>query len=256
MDIPFDIIESNDNNKWVVFIHGFGGSRRMFKKQIDKFKQYFNLLILDLPGHGESRLGLSENKQLSMRDIAEEVIKLVHSLNINKASFIGISLGTLIVANIALAEPSIIEKAVLGGAVCGINCILNGLVHLIDGIKRILPYTFVVSAFAYLMMPRHNHKRSRDFMISESRQLGKAEFMRWFDMVIHNMNFIKNNITDLIKTKNMIIMGSQDYVFIHRVKKLVYSYGIKFGIINKCGHVCNIEKSTEFNDIALDYLLN
>lgn len=255
MEIPFDIIKSNESSKWAVFIHGFGGSRRMFKKQIDKFREYFNILILDLPGHGESKMGLSSVDSISLTDIAKDVVGLLHKLNIEKASFIGISLGTLIVANIALVEPQIIEKAVLGGAVCGINTILNGLIHFVNMIKNLLPYTLVVSTFAYLMMPRHNHKKSRTFMINESKHLGKTEFMKWFDLVVHNISFIKDNIKDLIKTKSIFIMGSQDYVFLHNVKNIVYKYGFRFGVINKCGHVCNIEKAKEFNEITLNFLL-
>ena len=44
---------------WLVFIHGFGGSTKMWKRQIDSFKDKFNLLILDLPGHGKSKEGIA-----------------------------------------------------------------------------------------------------------------------------------------------------------------------------------------------------
>ena len=44
----------NGSNNWVVFLHGIGGSTKTWKKQIDDFKDY-NLLLIDLPGHGQSK---------------------------------------------------------------------------------------------------------------------------------------------------------------------------------------------------------
>lgn len=258
LEIPFDIIKSNtQNSEWVVFIHGFGGSRRMFKKQVDKFKEHFNIMVLDLPGHGISRDGIvsGNNIKISINDIAKSILEVIHKLGITKANFIGISLGTLIVASIIMIEPQAVQKAILGGAVCGVNIVLNAFIHIIGGLKRILPYTFVVASFARIMMPRGNHKLSRTFMIKESNNLGKEEFIGWFDLVIHNLNYLKNNMERLVKTQGMFIMGSQDYVFRRRVKRVVNKYKLKLGILDKCGHVCNIDKSAEFNEMALNYLL-
>ncbi len=39
---------------WVVFVHGAGGSSSIWFKQIKAYKQHFNLLLLDLRGHGKS----------------------------------------------------------------------------------------------------------------------------------------------------------------------------------------------------------
>ena len=48
-------IQDRQSDKWLVFVHGIGGSTKTWKRQINEFKDY-NLLLLDLPGHGESQL--------------------------------------------------------------------------------------------------------------------------------------------------------------------------------------------------------
>ena len=256
MDIPFEVVPSTSTNKWIVFVHGFGGSRKMFKKQIEMFKKYFNLLIIDLPGHGESCQGLAENKKYNLNDVAKEIIQLLKDLGIKTASFIGISLGTLVIADIATLQPDIIDKMVLGGAICGISVFWMSLVQLVNMLREILPWRMSVSMFAYIMMPMKNHEISREFMIRESINMGKQEFIRWFNVIATDMNYMKKNITSIAKQKSLFIMGSQDHVFMTNVKNLANKYGIDLKVINKCGHVCNIEKSQEFNNMALAYLLD
>ena len=40
---------------WITFIHGAGGSSSIWFKQIRYFSKFFNLLLIDLRGHGNSK---------------------------------------------------------------------------------------------------------------------------------------------------------------------------------------------------------
>ena len=51
--LKYEIID-NHAEEWVVFVHGLGGSTETWKKQIDSFSARYNLLLLDLPGHGRN----------------------------------------------------------------------------------------------------------------------------------------------------------------------------------------------------------
>ena len=44
---------------WVTFVHGAGGSSSIWFKQLREFSKYFNVLLLDLRGHGKSRMQLT-----------------------------------------------------------------------------------------------------------------------------------------------------------------------------------------------------
>ena len=51
--------------KWVTFVHGAGGSSSIWFKQIRVFKNEYNVLVLDLRGHGNSKpllKNVSENR--------------------------------------------------------------------------------------------------------------------------------------------------------------------------------------------------
>ena len=40
---------------WIVMIHGAGGSTRTWYKQKEELEKNFNLIMVDLPGHGQSK---------------------------------------------------------------------------------------------------------------------------------------------------------------------------------------------------------
>ncbi|HCZ09730.1 MAG TPA: 2-succinyl-6-hydroxy-2,4-cyclohexadiene-1-carboxylate synthase, partial [Flavobacteriaceae bacterium] len=41
-----------ENAPWITFVHGAGGSSAIWFKQIRFFSKYYNLLLIDLRGHG------------------------------------------------------------------------------------------------------------------------------------------------------------------------------------------------------------
>ncbi|MBQ6258178.1 MAG: alpha/beta hydrolase, partial [Lachnospiraceae bacterium] len=46
---------NNNSDKWVLFIHGLGGSIETWKYQLEDFRSY-NIIRVDLMGHGKSAL--------------------------------------------------------------------------------------------------------------------------------------------------------------------------------------------------------
>lgn len=242
------------DSPWLVFLHGFGGSTKMWKRQIDFFKRKFNLCIIDLPGHGASKEGISNKKILNFSDVADIIVRDLKAIGITKATFLCVSLGTLVFAGILQKYPEIINGAVLCGAVAGINLFLRVGLKILNKIKLCMPYMFLMTCFSYLLLPRKSHKVSRDFFIKSGKLMGKDEFMAWFNLVVTDFNVLKN--LQGVKDKILFVMGNEDYTFIKGVKLKISDFknGV-LKIINHCGHVCNIQKASDFNLIVDDYLI-
>ena len=51
LDWHYEVFGSGDV---IVLIHGFGGSGRIWQEQIDFLQTDFQVVALDLPGHGKS----------------------------------------------------------------------------------------------------------------------------------------------------------------------------------------------------------
>ena len=57
------------------------------------------------------------------------------------------------------------------------------------------------------------------------------------------------------KIPKLYVSGEEDYMFLKGIKSHVErEKGSELYIIKECGHVCNIEKSFEFNRVALDFI--
>ena len=72
--------------EWVTFVHGAGGSSSIWFKQIREFKKHFNVLLLDLRGHGNSKSSLKNvfNDYLPIFDSkVDQRIMIVHRKLIN-----------------------------------------------------------------------------------------------------------------------------------------------------------------------------
>jgi len=76
----------------IVFIHGVGLNNKIWKPQIDFFKEY-NTLTYDLLGHGKTPL---KKLKVTFNDFSRQLLNLINELKFKKVHLVGFSLGALI----------------------------------------------------------------------------------------------------------------------------------------------------------------
>ena len=69
------IFNHKTSKTWVVFVHGAGGSNVVWFRQLRDFKKHFNVLLIDLRGHGKSKAHYSKEEMYRFDEIALDVIK-------------------------------------------------------------------------------------------------------------------------------------------------------------------------------------
>jgi pimeloyl-ACP methyl ester carboxylesterase len=254
--LHYSIHEHSPQSEWVTFIHGAGGSSAIWYKQIRSFKQHFNLLLIDLRGHGNSSTQqLNPLKKYTFEVIGDEVVQVIRHLNIPKTHFIGISLGTIIIRDIAERYPEICHKLILGGAIMKLNIRGQFLMRLGVLLKSILPYLILYKFFAFIIMPRKKHKESRFLFINEAKKLYQKEFIRWFKLTSQINPMLRFFRLNDSSSKTLYIMGQEDYMFLPSIQHLVQFHpNATLHIIPDCGHVVNVEKPHHFNQTVIDYL--
>ncbi len=247
----------NDSKEWVVFVHGAGGSSSIWFKQIRAYKEHFNVLLLDLRGHGKSNNMLKDiiANPYSFKEVTTDIVRLLNHLRIQSAHFVGISLGTIIIRNLAELAPARVKSMVLGGAITRFDIRSQILVKLGDMCKSFIPYMWLYSLFAYIIMPQKNQRESRHLFVREAKKLCQQEFKRWFKLasdVNPLMRYFKERD---IPIPTLYLMGAEDYMFIKPVREMVAahqnSYLTEF---DNCGHVCNVEKPDEFNEHSIAFI--
>lgn len=245
-----------DSTEWVTFVHGAGGSSAIWYKQLRDFSKSYNVLLVDLRGHGRSKKAEYEHlKKYTFDIIGDEVIEVLDHLKIEKTHFIGISLGTIIIREISERYPERVQSLILAGAVMKLN--LRGQLLMRMGVllKSLIPYLLLYKLFAFVIMPRKKHRESRYLFIEEAKKLYQKEFIRWFTLVSQVNPLLSFFRIKDVNIPTLYVMGAEDYMFLPTISQLVKNHpSARLTVIPECGHVVNVDKPTQFNDISLRFL--
>ena len=245
------------SKEWVTFVHGAGGSSSIWYKQIRDFKQHFNVLILDLRGHGNSKPTLKDtfNPKYTFDSITNDIVEVVEHLQIQKSHFVGISLGTILIRNLAEKRPDLVQSMIMGGAIIKLNFRSQVLMRLGIIFKSVVPYMLLYKFFAFIIMPKKNHKKSRLLFVNEAKKLYQKEFLRWFKLTSEINPLLRFFRAKDIKIPTLYIMGSEDHLFLPSIKKIVSQHiSSTLFVIDKCGHVVNVEKPQMFNKQTIGFI--
>ncbi|WP_405410099.1 alpha/beta fold hydrolase [Maribacter sp. Asnod1-A12] len=246
------------SSTWVTFVHGAGGSSSIWYKQIREFKKHFNVLLLDLRGHGNSKPSLKNvfDERYTFDVITNDIVEVIDQENIEKSHFVGISLGTILIRNLAEIHPKRVESMVMGGAIMKLNLRSQILIKLGVVFKTVIPYLWLYKFFAFIIMPNKNHRESRSLFVREAKKLYQKEFIRWFKLTSEINPLLRFFRSADIKIPTLYVMGEEDYLFLPSIRKIVKLHqNSQLIVIKDCGHVVNVEKPNFFNEKVVDYLL-
>jgi len=244
---------------WVTFVHGAGGSSSIWFKQIRSFSAMFNVLILDLRGHGNSKKVLQEafKEKYTFDAITHDIVEVIDHLKIKTSHFAGISLGTILIRNLAEKHPDRVKSMIMGGAIMKLNLKSQFLMRVGVLFKSVVPYLVLYKLFAFIIMPRKNHKKSRLIFVNEAKKLYQKEFVRWFKLTSEINPLLHFFRTKDIKIPTFYIMGEEDHLFLPSIKKVVETHlKSTLFIIENCGHVVNIEQAQIFNQKSIQFIKN
>ncbi len=245
------------NTEWVTFVHGAGGSSTIWFKQLRQFSRNFNVLVLDLRGHGESKVEnmLDNPDKYTFDNITKDIYEVLDHLKIQKSHFIGISLGTILIRNLAEKHPDRVKSMIMGGAIMKMNFRSQVLMKLGNWFKSVIPYMYLYKLFAFIIMPRKNHKKSRMLFAREAKKLYQKEFIKWFRLTSEINPLLRFFRAKDIKIPTLYIMGEQDYLFLPIIEKIVKSHTTSsLQVIPDCGHVVNVEEPEFFNTRVIDFI--
>lgn len=94
----------------LLLIHGLGSSSRDWEKQVPVFARKYQVITLDLRGHGQSS---KPPGPYSIRLFAKDTAALVRELGIQPLHIVGISMGGMVAFELAIHYPEIVRSLVI-----------------------------------------------------------------------------------------------------------------------------------------------
>lgn len=106
-------ISGKENAQWILFIHAAFVNHSMFRAQIDYFREKYNVLTLDMIGHGKS---INAQKGDSIDKMSGWIREILKKEKIEKIHIVGISLGAVLAQDFANQYPKAVQSlACFGG---------------------------------------------------------------------------------------------------------------------------------------------
>jgi pimeloyl-ACP methyl ester carboxylesterase len=238
-------------------VHGAGGSSSIWFKQIRAFSKYFNVLLLDLRGHGKSKRKLSNvfKKKYTFDYVTQDIIEVLNKEKIKSSHFVGISLGTILIRQLGEMHPKRVKSMVMAGAIMKLNTRSQILMKFGNVFKSMIPYLWLYRLFAYIIMPNKNHKKSRLLFVEEAKKLYQKEFIRWYKLTADINPLLKFFRQVELKIPTLYLMGSEDYMFLPTIEKISKEHeSAQLCVVQNSGHVVNIDQPNEFNSQSISFI--
>ena len=221
----------------LIFIHGSGSDHSLWSHQYAKLHKHYNIVAVDLPGHGRSQ-GSGET---DVRAYCVWISKLLDVLHLKNSIVIGHSLGAAITLQFALNYPQDIKGIVVVGG--GLKMPVNpSLLELL----KVNPEQ-AIELICKFSLARENRPKFFDAL---KKSLSGANInILYGDLTACNKLDLTGEI-EKIAVPALVICGVEDKMtpadFSCQIAENID--GAKLCLIEDAGHMVMMERPKEFND--------
>lgn len=212
--------------KTILLLHGNGGSRTYFERQLKIYQKKLQVLIPDSRGHGAST---NTKKTLTLMQIVNDLHTLLVKLNIKNVILVGFSDGANLAMLFAKHFPNMVEKLILNAGNINLQGIrLSGL---------IFDYTsyFVIKSLSLLFTSLRRLAQQKELLVQSPE-------VSWEDLA-------------QISIPTLVVAGSLDIVKEQHTKKIASNIpDSTLRIIPNVGHSFGAKYPIRFATMVMDFI--
>lgn len=262
-DIEIAYNESGKGKQTILFIHGLGNHKGIWKYTTENLSKKFRCIAVDLPGNGNSSHG---NYPYSMFFYAECIKKFIDVLQLETVHLVGHSMGGHIAMVFALRYPQLVNKLVLIAA--------SGLEYFSELDRIMLNQTIQMGQFMYSNEFYLENAIKQSFyhfdqtlinkIIEESKAfIPLQKSANWHQMITASINgMLSEQVQQFLpqlKQETLIIFGENDAMIPNALlhpnetvttiakKAEALIENSQLLLLKKAGHFVQIEKNKEVN---------
>ena len=250
--------EIDGKGEAVVCIHGFGASGRWWQAQKDFLHSDYQVMTLDLPGHGQSSW-----MELTLTEMADDIRQILNSIGLSKISLVASSLGGLVALELYRMMPECILRMSLTGSIpkfvrtdnypAGLDIDkIRTLSGQFDGNYASILDIFFRSLFTMQERQSDRFKWIRD--IYRKGPLPQREALKHFLNILEKAD-LRDYVSSIV-CPVQFITGTEDYICPRSIMDWVKGRmpNVRLDLIDGCGHLPFLVKAQEYNRL-LGYFL-
>lgn len=223
----------------VLFLHGYLSNKECFAAQTRFLSQFCRTVAVDLPGFGEAG---EPPFGYSLDDYCGYVAEIIDTICGGRADIVAHSFGGRIALKLAATRPEAVGKMLLVGCA---------------GIKPRRKPQYYIKTGIYKILKRTSPRLAKRW---ESRH-SSPDYLALSPVMRESFKKIVNEHLDGVLCKiaapTLLVFGDGDtetpLYMARRLNKGIAGSGLV--IMKNCGHFCFVEKPTEFDLIAAEFLL-
>ncbi len=241
-DVFYVFRPGEESQDALLFIHGAGGTHRHWGEQLAGLGSV-NRYAVDLPGHGRS----AGEGRTSIKGYAEVIERLLDTLDLERVSLVGHSMGGAISQYLALEDPGRVQRLVLVGS----GARLRVLPALLEALLTDFPSTVdMMRTWAYSTESP-----------PELLDLAREEWVENDPLVVHG-DFAACDAFDVmerlgqIRCPTLVLCGEDDKLtpvkYAHYLRDHIP--GATLAIIPHAGHMVMMEQPEQVNRAIEEFL--
>ncbi|MEH6578278.1 MAG: alpha/beta hydrolase [Amphritea sp.] len=245
----------------LLFGHSYLWDCRMWMPQINILSQHFRCIVPDLWGHGRSYPVVSDELNIGM--IAESNRKLMQQLEIDRYSIIGLSVGAMWGAKLAMDYPNEVASLVMMGSYLGAEHEENAAeyAHLLDIVKQMKEVPpAIIDVVSRLFFCSFTEERNPalvetfrfDLMSLLPEQVSSIVVMG--DAIFQRASMLER-IRD-IRCPTLFVVGEGDLARPVSESQEMHELlpDSQLAIIENAGHITNLEQPDQVNQLLANFL--
>lgn len=248
-------VEERGDGPPLLLVAGLGGRGQFWNNQVEALAEHFRVIIHDHRGVGRS----SPDKAVFGADhMADDLLKLMDAMKLDKAHLVGHSTGGAIGQHIALKQPERLDKLVLSCSWAGPDAYF---LHLFHTRRQVLiscgPEAYLTMGTFLAMPASHLQKQmtsAREFMEERVKAFPglQVELSRLSAVMSHDLRTQVHKI----KHETLCIGAKDDQItpsgFTEELAEKID--GAKLHLLDRGGHFCPIASAEAYNPVVLDFL--
>ncbi len=236
----------------LIFIHGLGVTHQMWKWQIEDLQNDFQVIVYDLPGHGQSENRISETNVY--KGLADDLVGLMDHLGIGKANIVGLSLGGRLAIAMAVHYPERVAKLVISSTFEKLQGLKEKLrTWMGTNLLKKMTLSKIVESSASGFFPNPEHAEAAKIYTEEALKTDKSALIKLSEAAkeVDYSNNLKN-----IQQPTLVFAGEKETLMIKIAERIASQIpNAKIEIVPDVGHIWNMEKPQLFNRKLREFLL-